>query len=536
MTDRKREAKKRDQGRSCMSGVLILSLSAVIVKIIGLIYKIPMLRLLGSEGMGYFNSAYEIYTLFCVISTAGLPVAMSVMISSSLSRCDGGVKSIFKVAMKLFLLLGFLGALIMIGFARPFAAFLGSDRALYCIYAIAPTVFFICLSSAYRGYFQGFGQMAPTALSQMIEAVGKLILGLIFAGVALYMGLSTEVVAAFAVLGLTLGVAVSALYLMLAKKFREAREVDTPRLESEKGIMSSLLRTAVPVTLSSAVISITKLIDMTMILRRMQSVGYSSSAAFSAYGSYTTLAVPLFSLAPALISSISLPLVPALSSAIASGDREGQSESVTGAMKLTVFVSAPISMGLALFSRPILELIFKGETEAIDTAAPLLTILGFSVTLSCMITVTNAVLQAYSRAGVPILSMAVGALLKIAVAYILIGNRDIGIIGAPVSTFLCDLIINLINLAFISKKLPEPLSVERIFVRPYIAAALSVVAARVAYNFALTHIAPSALLTVGCIGLAGGVYFTLSVLLGVFGKEELSRLPFAERREAGKGR
>ncbi len=524
--------KRTKKGSNFMSGVLILSLSAVIVKIIGLIYKIPMLRLLGSEGMGYFNSAYEIYTLFCVISTAGLPVAMSVMISSSLSRGDGEDKSIFRVAMRLFLLLGVAGGAIMLGFARPFASFLGSDRALYCIYAIAPTVFFICLSSAYRGYFQGFGRMAPTAISQIIEALGKLVLGLIFAGVALYMGLDTELVAAFAVLGLTLGTAVSALYLMLMKKFKGAGGEGLLEVKREKGIMAELLRTAIPVTLSSAVISMTKLIDMTMILRRMQSVGYSSSAAFSAYGSYTTLAVPLFSLAPALISSIALPLVPALSSAIASGDREGQSDSVFNAMKLTTFISAPVSVGSALFSRPILELIFKGESEAIDTAAPLLTILGFSVTLSCMITVTNAILQAYSRASVPILSMAVGAIVKIAVAYILIGNKDIGIVGAPVSTFLCDLIINLINFAFICRRLPTLPSIDKIFFRPFAAAAVSVVAARAIYNFALTRIEPSGILTLACVGLAGILYLLLAVLLGVFGEKELSRLPFSKRRKA----
>ena len=515
------------KGNNFMSGVLVLSLSAVIVKIIGLIYKIPMLRLLGSEGMGYFNSAYEIYTLFCVISTAGLPVAMSVMISSSLSRRGSEVKRIFSVSMKLFLLLGALGMLVMLGFAKPFASFLGSDRAIYCIYAIAPTVFFICLSSAYRGYFQGFGEMAPTALSQLIEALGKLILGLIFASVALIMGYSTEIVAAFAVMGLTLGTAVSALYLMLVKKFRSAKEYGILlTLEESNGgnILHELLRTAIPVTLSSAVISMTKLIDMTMILRRMQDVGYSSEAAFSAYGSYTTLAVPLFALAPALISSVSLPLVPALSSAIAAGDREGQSEAAMGAMRLTVFVSAPISIGLSLFSRPILELIFKGEVEAIDVAAPLMMVLGFSVTLSCMITVTNAILQAYSKATVPIISMAAGAAVKIVVSYILIGNKNIGIIGAPLSTFLCDLIINLINFAFIDKKLPEPISVEKVFLRPHIAAAVSVVAARIGYNFAAFYSGGSQLLTVICICLAGILYCLFSLCLGIFGKEDLGGL------------
>ena len=148
MTDLKGEKKKSN---GFMSGVLVLSLAAVIVKIIGLVYKIPMLRLLGSEGMGYFNSAYEIYTLFCTVATTGLPVAMAVMISSRKGNSSVGEK-VFSVAVRIFLLLGISGSFIMMIFAKPFATFVGSEDAGICILSIAPTVFIICISSAYRGY------------------------------------------------------------------------------------------------------------------------------------------------------------------------------------------------------------------------------------------------------------------------------------------------------------------------------------------------------------------------------------------------
>ena len=347
------EEKKRKKGRadSFASGVAILSLSAVIVKIIGLVYKIPMLTLLGSEGMGYFNSAYEIYALFCVIATAGLPVAMSVMISSSRSR--GDVSRIFSVSALLFIILGVLGTAVMIAFALPLSRLLGSESAVYCMLSIAPTVFFICLSSVYRGYFQGQGRMLPTAISQIIEAALKLILGLVFAIIALRSGFDGQIVAAFATLGLTLGVAVSALYLAICKRLdarREDRISDTISAgEGKRAIFSALIRTAVPITLSSAVISLGKIIDMTVILRRLQDIGYSSPEAFSAYGCYTTLALPLFGLAPALISSVALPLVPAISSAVAEKDIDRQAEVISNALKLTAVLSLPISFGLALF-------------------------------------------------------------------------------------------------------------------------------------------------------------------------------------------
>ena len=128
-----------------------------------------------------------------------------------------------------------------------------------------------------------------------------------------------------------------------------------------KNILKNLLLTAIPISLSALVMNLTKIIDMTVMLRRLQDIGYASAEAFSAYGCYTTLALPLFSLAPTLISSIALPLVPSLAGAIASGDDDGQLGSVSGAVKLTMVVSMPISLGLSLFSREILSLIFGGQ-------------------------------------------------------------------------------------------------------------------------------------------------------------------------------
>ena len=530
MTDRGSDKRIRNNG--FMSGVVVLSLSAVIVKIIGLIYKIPMLKLLGSEGMGYFNSAYEIYTLFCIIATTGLPVAMSVMISSE----KGGAERIFRVAMRLFLLLGVVGSAVMIGFARPFSEFLGSDKTVFCIFAIAPTVFLICLSSAYRGFFQGHGRMVPTAVSQVIEALGKLLLGLLFAFIALRFGYSIDVVAAFAVLGLTLGTAVSVLYLMLSKRSSGEKATCSLGEEDDRGIAWRLMRTAIPVTLSAAVISLTKVIDMTMILRRLQDLGYESEVAFSAYGNYTTLALPLFSLAPALIASVAMPLIPSLSRAVAMNDAEEQGRVVSDALKLTSIVSMPIAVGLSLFAKPILELVFSGESEAISEAYPLLVVLGLSVTSACLITVSNAILQAYSRAYIPIISMAVGSLVKIVLAYFLIGNSEIGILGAPISTFFCDLIINAVNFYCISRVMPRTPSVSTVFLMPFTASAVAVILARVAYNALVIKFGESALLTLACVAIAAILYLPLIFIFKVVKKEEISDMPILNRLSSGKNK
>ena len=522
MADLENKAKATRKNNGFLSGVFVLTLSAVIVKIIGLIYKIPMLRLLGSEGMGYFNSAYEIYALFCTVSTAGLPVAMSVLISSSRALGDGMTDKIFKVSLKLFLVLGIVGSAAMLIFAMPISEFLKSYKAVLCIVAISPTVLFICISSAYRGYFQGLEKMLPTAVSQVIEALGKLILGLIFAYIALESGFETQAIAAFAVLGLTVGTAISMLYLILAKSF--AKDADKELVMStgeSKGILASLMRIAVPVTLSSATISITKLIDMTTILRRLQSIGFSSSEAFSLYGNYTTLGLPLFSLAPALISSVALPLVPSLSSAVTKGDEKEACSVVEKAVRLTAIISMPISLGLVFFPREILSLLFFGEGEAIAVSTPLLACLGLSVCLSSLITVGNAILQAYSRATIPIVSMGIGAAVKIVLAYFLIGIPQINIMGAPISTFFCDMVINAINFYYIGKESKNRISVVGRFAKTYISAFAAVGTAKLFFILLQEHVGER-VLTLASIGLAALIYVAVSFLSGAIKKEDLN--------------
>jgi stage V sporulation protein B len=520
---------KEDRKESFFSGVLVLSLSAVIVKIIGLIYKIPMFKLLGSEGMGYFNSAYEIYALFCVIATAGLPVAMSVLISSG-KDTERRAGQILKVALGLFLVLGAIGALIMLVLARPFAQFLNGDKAFYCISAISPTVFLICISSAYRGYFQGLGKMLPTAISQIIEALGKLFIGLALAFIAFDMGFSGEIVAAFAVMGLTLGTAVSALYLILAKRFsNSSKQTKLLRPANNRKIASKLLRIAFPITLSSAVISIVRVIDMAMILRRMQSTGIPADEVFSVYGSYTTLAVPLFSVAPSLITAVSLPLVPTLSAAIGEGNERAQRRAIGDAVKLTCMLAMPISFGLCLFAPQILSLVFSGEEQAIAISAPLLSILSLSVPLSCLVTVGNAILQSYGRASIPIWSMTAGAIIKIILAYFLIGNKDVSIAGAPISTLLCDLTINSVNFHYIHKQLPDPIRVRDTVVRPFAAALISVTAARILYMLAEKRMGESSLLTLLAIGAAALIYLPVGLMTGAIDKNMMAEMPVLKR-------
>ncbi len=513
------ENKRTEKGRRFISGVYVLTLSTVIVKIIGLIYKIPMLKLLGSTGMGYFNSAYEIYAAFCVISTSGMPVAMSLLISST--EDERRRKRIFRVALFTFLILGLVCMALILGLAYPFSQFLGTPQTYFSLLCISPAIFFICLSSAARGYFQGLGQMKQTAVSQVIEAAGKLIFGLIFASVGIRLGLDAPKIAGAAVLGLTLAEALSAAYLFMSKKKTTAEHSESGE---GKDIFFSLMKTTLPITLSASVLSVTKLIDMTMIFRRLGSLGYGSDLVNSIYGSYTTLAIPLFSLTPALVSAIALPLVPTISSARAEGDLDTQNQIAKRAFKLTSLIAAPIGAGLTLFSTPILELIFSGETQAIAYSSPLLSILGLSVLLSCFITVQNALLQAYGKPSLPLISMIIGSAAKILICYILVGNPNINMYGIPIGTFVCDFCISAISFYFLAKHSPLTLKFSDILIKPYLCAVVSCALAFMIYDMSKKILDSGMLRTFGGIAAAAIIYTLLLLLTRTLNKKEIDIL------------
>ncbi|MBO5939470.1 MAG: polysaccharide biosynthesis protein [Clostridia bacterium] len=532
----KKHFTRRRNADGFMSGVLVLSLSTVIVKVIGLAYKIPMIAYLGAEGMGYFNSAYEIYAMLCVMATAGLPVALSLLISANRERGMGEtVRRIDRSATAIFLLFGLIGTLFLLFFAKPMARVIGNEQAFFCILAIAPAMFFVCLSSSIRGYFQGFHQMLPTAISQLIEALGKLIFGIWFASIALKRGRELPVVAAFAILGLSFGTLLSALYLLIRKKIsKNLLRIETRKEEyppSRDGL-SALFRIAIPMTLASAILSLTRLVDMAWIMRRLQDIGRSVSEANEIYGAYTTLAVPVFSLIPSLIAPISMALIPQLSAAIERKNKDEQAALSDRAFRLTSLLAMPASMGIAVYSKPILGILFSKETEAITIAAPLLSVLGFSILFSGLITTTNAVLQSYRQSGKPMISMSVGAVIKIVTAYVLIGHPSIGIYGAPISTLLCDLTVTLINLSFLGRVIPKSHRSEgvwRVYYKPMIASFLAILASVAVYlpirsfSYGTTVAFFVALLVVGI------VYTVLAVLFRIVTAEDIAPLPMGEK-------
>ena len=549
-----------------VNGVLILTISNLIVKAIGLLFKIPLHDILGDDGMGYFNSAYTIYTTFFMISTAGLPVAISYMVSRS--RAAGNfnqVKKIMRLAFAVFFIIGTVGTLALFFGAGFFADSVAEiPESKYCIMAIAPTLFFVCLTSAFRGYFQGHQVMWPTAVSQLLESLGKLIIGILLANWSIARGDELPVTAAWTIFGLTIGVLCGMGFIWISKLLYNTQHInaeyalensDTMPTESSKTLLKELVVIAIPVTLSSSVMSLANLIDLTVISRQLQSIGFTSKGAAALYGNYTTLAVPMFNLIPVLVYPIGYSLVPMISALLVKKEQNEAKRVMTSSLKTAAILSMPCTVGMAVLAEPILTLIYGGdkllekytsersellndkmfasyidaETTSASLAAPLLSILAVSSFLVCMLAITNSILQANKKPYLPLVSMLVGAVAKIVASFLLIGNPDIGIYGAPISTDICYIIVVICNFYFCAKYAKFAPSVRKVFLKPLLSAVLCGGAAIGTYMLVFNITLRPSVATILAIGSAAVVYFAAILLLGALERDDFEFIPMGRK-------
>ena len=246
-----------------LHGTMLLALATAIVKVIGALYKIPLNAIIGKEGFGYYSTAYEIYTVLLMISTAGLPVAMSRMISQASSLGNyRQVRKIYTVSRTIFLSLGLIGTLLMTVFCKQLATFQEQPDAWAAIGALGPCCFLICLMSTYRGFFQGQSNMLPTSVSQVLEAVCKLIVGIAAALLIKFYWDSIPLAAGGAIFGVTMSCLISSFYLN--RCFRKATKnmpLADGEADSGKSIAKGLLAIAIPITIGSAGLQILTVLE-----------------------------------------------------------------------------------------------------------------------------------------------------------------------------------------------------------------------------------------------------------------------------------
>ncbi len=522
----------RNKRQNFMQGALILMIGGLLVKVIGAIFKIPLTNKIGADGMALFNQAYDIYTWLYIITTAGLPVAISRMVSESNS--EGKYKQsnkILRIALLSFLTLGVAATLLMLVFAETFASWMSNPDAYFCIRVIAPAILFEVIMSAYRGYFQGCQNMVPTAISQIIVAVVKLGLGYALAAYLADNGYAAEFVAGGAIFGVTAGTMLGAAYLFIKRlttKNADERQSHSPLCDTSSAIFKKMLAIVIPITIGSSVLSVTNLVDSAVVMRMLQGgAGLTYEKAKFVYGSYSSLARTMFNLPTALIVPLGVSVLPTISEKFILGQKKEANGIIQSAIRITLLLALPAGFGLAFLSNPILSLLFTDANE-IAVAAPLLTMLAPAIIFVCLVSITNNMLQAIGKERVPVVTMLIGGTVKVILSIMLVGNPDIAIKGAPVSTNVCYALITLLNLAVLIRTLGGVNEIFKMFLKVLVASAACGGAAWLVHSLLSGAISPK-LATVAAILVAVVVYFVLLGLLGAYDERDIVLLPKGEK-------
>ena len=522
--------------QSFVQGAAMLTAAVIIVKVIGALYKIPLGNILGDEGMGYFGAAYNIYALLLTISTAGLPVALSRMVSESNALGKRmQVKRIFTVARMAFFIFGLAATLLMMVFPKNLANAIDNPEASLSILILGPSVLLCCLMSAYRGYTQGLSDMVPTSVSQVLEVLGKLIFGLVLAWLFVHKGLGLPTAAAGAIAGVTIGSLAALIYIIAYKQRMEKRTaapsaaLDVP--EGRGKIFVKLIKIGIPVTIGSAVLNIIALIDTKLILNRLQfGAGLAYEEANILYGVYFKVQT-LFNLPSAFIVPLTVSAIPAISTYIARKQYKDASQVAGAAIKLCALLGMPMALGMSVLAAPIMNVLYPGSNEQ---GPALLAILGIASFFVCLTMMTNSILQAYGHERVPVWTMPIGGAVKIALNWILIGNVAIGVRGAAISSLACYIVISIINITVICLRVPEHPSFTKAFVRPAIATIVMGAAAWLSYTVIGSVIGTEGgmrlVLSMGAsIVIACIVYAVMIIAIRAITKDELELVPKGDK-------
>ncbi len=475
------EVQNQKRSKSFVREAVILSVASFAVKIIGVVFKIPLTNILG-DGIGAFNAAYSIYAMLFMLSTSGLPVAVSKLVSASNEKGRGReAKRISLLATVVFGMIGFLFMLALIIFAPGISAWTEHSDSVIAMRAIAPALFFICVCASVRGYFQGLHNMFPTAISQFIEAFFKMAVGLGGVMFAAKQGASVPVQVACAISGVSVGTFFGMVYTLLYRKFsKKSCPNDTDKeVQSDKKLLKLILVVALPVTLTAAALYFSQFLDTLIIVKCLVNSGESAESAKTLFAAYTGLSVPIYDLLPAtLVFPIATSILPTVSGALAVNRIKRAGHLTAQAIRISGIIAIPCGVFLFVAGRNCISLLYGadgwsspvpmangGSIVPLDVAANSLSVLAFAVFFISIVSTCNSLLNAYGKAQLPFISVLVGigvlTASEIAILY-----SPLGIYAAPISSLICYTIVMLMDIVFLRKKCGVDLKLTSMFARP----------------------------------------------------------------------
>ncbi len=527
--------------KSFLRGAAVLAAAGLLVKFIGAVYRIPLNNIVGVNGMRYYDIVYRYYTWLLVISSAGLPTAISKLVSERVTLGDyRGARTVFRAAFRLLLIIGvsttlvmYFGAHFLASISYPAADTEEIAKQALSFRALSPALLFVSLMCAYRGYLQGMQRMTGTAASQIMEQLGKLGIGFTLAFQFLERGPE------YAAMGALIGVSASELLALIviwafymrrrAELLAQAARTPRPRTKPTFGISKQILAIAIPVTIGASVMPIAGIVDSALIIRVLQGIGYTVGAAGEAYSLLYSFVTPIINMPAVLTSALAMSLVPAISSFMAQKDYKRVRSAARTGMKLAFIIGMPCCAGLFVLAQPILSMLFSTLTQTqLTVAAGLLRTACIGVVFLSLVQTLTGVIQGLGRPNVAVVNLLFGGILKVATLLILMYRPQINIQGAAVSTVVCYAVAGILDAVYLVRKTDLNLNLYDVFGKPILSSVVMGVLVGASYGVLSKSISNTAATLVSVL-LGVVLYAATAIGLKMFSPDDLKFIPGGTR-------
>ena len=517
----------KDKKGSFIIQASVLAAASLIVRFIGFLYRLPLTALIGDRGNAIYSAGYYIYTFLLILSSAGLPAAISRLVSTRIAKGEyRNAQKIFRVSMIFAGAAGAIGMLVLFFFAEPIAKMVDSPNSVYCLQTLAPTLLIVGVMSVYRGYLQGMNIMTPTAVSQIFEQVFNAVFSVYLAWVLVKQ--SIPLGAAGGTAGTGIGALAGLIVVMIFYNRMKPEIRHNMRIE-EKGIyqettgeaFKKLVVTAFPIIAGTAVFSMTNLIDMKMVMSGLMSSGaFTEAEAEVLYGQLSGKYVTLTTFPVSISSAMATAAIPNIAMAVTVGNKKEVKRKINTALKLAMIISIPAAVGIGVLGDQILRMLFPSYPEG----GVLLKVGAISIAFLSFCQIVTGVLQGIGKIQVPVIGALLGAVVKIALNWILIRIPSINVVGAVISTDVCYLVASIFNVIMLMRYTKTRVNFSGVLIKPTIGSIIMGIGCVIAYKV-ISLVFGNTISTLLTIIVAVIIYLLVMIFIRGITEEDLLSIP-----------
>lgn len=523
------DSSKTKTGRNLVVQGSILALASIIVRLIGIVYRIPLTNIVGNEGMGYYGFAFEVYQILVILSTSAIPVAVSKLTAARVAKREyKNAQRIFRCSIIFAAVLSGTLALITFVGARQISSFMfgGITEVAPALRVLAPTVFVCAVMGVFRGYTQGLGNMAPTGLSQVVEQIFNAIVSVAAAAILISRG------AAYGAAGGTMGTFMGAVSSLVFLYFvysanrkglnRRMKKDPTKKLMEDKEIYRLIGLTVIPLILTSTIYQISSLLDSALFSNILKAIGYQSSFISSLYGIYSSKYQLLINLPLGITSALSVAMMPGIAGAIALNRKDQVREQMDMVIRMTMLIAIPCAVGVAVMGGPIMQMLFNDSTTL---PGRMLIVGAVTIIFYALSTLTSTILQASNHMRIPVINAAISLGVHIVFTVVLLAFANLHIFALIYGNIVFSFCMCVLNLRSLAKLIDYRLDIQKMCGAPLVASVIMGVVTFLVYKGCIYVIHSNILSTLIAIIIAVVVYALFMVLTRGVTEEELYMFP-----------